>query len=88
MPTRWMWLVEAMALTHFIAGAHKCLINEFPYTRAGPFERFLRWLRKNAPALVAWKVDLQRAIEKADPRELKRDAEEAARHNMSPPKLL
>jgi hypothetical protein len=42
-PTRWVRLVEAMALTHFIAGAHKCLINEFPYTRADPFEMFLRW---------------------------------------------
>lgn len=42
-PTRWMRLVEAIAITHFIAGAHKCLVNEFPYTRVGPFERFLRW---------------------------------------------
>ena len=41
-PTRWVRLVEVMAITHFIVGVHKCLINEFPNTRAGPFERFLR----------------------------------------------
>lgn len=41
-PTKWIRLVEAMAITHFIAGAHKCLINEFPNTKAGPFEQFLR----------------------------------------------
>lgn len=36
-PTRWVRLVEVMAISHFIVGAHKCLINEFPNTRAGPF---------------------------------------------------
>lgn len=30
--TKWVRLVEAMAMTHFIVGAHKCLINEFPHT--------------------------------------------------------
>jgi hypothetical protein len=29
-PTRWVRLVEAISITHFITGAHKCLINEFP----------------------------------------------------------
>ena len=87
-PTRWVRLVEAMAITHFIAGAHKCLINEFPYTRAGPFERFLRWQRLNAPELVARDEDLQKAIEKMETRELKRAAEENAQHNRPPPKLL
>jgi hypothetical protein len=38
-PTRWVRLVEAMAITHFITGAHKCLINEYSNTRVGPFER-------------------------------------------------
>ena len=42
-----------MAIAHFIAGAHRCLINEFPNTRAGPFEQFLPWQRLNAPELVA-----------------------------------
>lgn len=60
-PTRWVRMVEAMAITHFIAGAHRCLINEFPHTRAGPFEWFLRWQRLNALALVAHDEDLQRA---------------------------
>jgi hypothetical protein len=27
MPTRWIRMVEVMVVTHFIAGAHKCLIN-------------------------------------------------------------
>ena len=87
-PTRWVRLVEVMTLTHFIAGAHKCLINKFPYTMAGPFERFLRWQRLNDPELVARDEDLQKAIAKAGNRELKRDAEETTRHNLPPPKLL
>lgn len=53
-PTRWNRMVEAMDITCFIAGAHKCMINEFPYTNAGPFERILRWQRINAPYLVGW----------------------------------
>jgi hypothetical protein len=81
-------LVEAMALTHFIAGAHKCLINEFPYTRADPFERFLRWQKFNTLGLVAREEDLHKAIGKAETKELKRDANEAAQHNLPPPKLL
>ena len=52
-PTQWVQMVEAMAIAHFIAGAHRCLINEFPNTRAGPFEQFLPWQRLNAPELVA-----------------------------------
>lgn len=87
-PTRWIRLVEAMALTHFIAGAHKCLINEFPYTRAGPFERFLRWQRTHAPELVAQDEDLFKAVEKMETRELKRAAEDAVQHNRPAPKLL
>ena len=41
-PSRWVRVVEAMAVTHFIEGVHTSLINEFPFTRAGPFERFLK----------------------------------------------
>lgn len=87
-PTRWVRLVEAMAITHFIAGAHKCLINEFPYTRAGPFERFMRWQRTHAPGLAAMDDDLQKAIGKVETKELKRDAQEATQHQRPPPKLL
>lgn len=42
-----------------------CLINEFPNTRVGPFERIMRWQRLNAPELVAKDEDLQKAIEKS-----------------------
>ena len=83
-PTRWVRLVEAMAMTHFIAGAHKCLINEFPHTRAGPFERFLRWQRLNAPELVEKDDDLRRAIEKMEIRDNKRAAE-ASSYYQGPP---
>ena len=38
--TRWVRSVEAIVITQFITGAHKCLINEFPNTRVGPFEGF------------------------------------------------
>lgn len=73
-PTRWIRMVEAMAITHFIVGAHKCLINEFDKTRAGPFERFLRWQQLNAPGLVAQDEDLQWAIPKMENKDFKRSA--------------
>lgn len=86
-PTIWIRLVEAMAITHFIAATHKCLINEFPYTRAGSFESFLRWQRANALALVVLDEDLQHSIKKMETRELKRAAEEATQHQRPPPKI-
>lgn len=83
-----MRLVEAMAITHFIVGGHKCLINEFMYTRAGPFERFLRWSRTNVSKLVAGHDDLQKAIEKMETKELMRGAEEVVHRHAPRPKLL
>jgi hypothetical protein len=74
-PTRWVRMVEAMAITHFIAGAHRCLINEFPHTRARPFDKFLRWQHLNAPTVVAQDEDLQRAMDKLKIRDRKRTAE-------------
>ena len=72
-PSRWNRLVEAMAITHFIEGVHSSLINEFPFTRCGPFERFLKWQRRNNPQAVADDEDLQRAI-------LRLEAKEARQH--------
>ena len=83
-PTRWVRLVETMAITHFIEGAHRCLINEFPNTRAGPFDRFLRWQRLNAPELVARDEDLRRAVEKMEIRDKKRGAELTSRAPPNP----
>ena len=72
-PSRWIRLVEAMALTHFIEGVHTSLINEFSFTRAGPFERFLKWQRKNNPQAVAEDEDFHRAI-------LRLESKEAQQH--------
>lgn len=85
-PTRWMSIVKVMAIIHFIAVAHKCLINEIPNTKARPLERFLRWQRINAPKLVVRDEDLQKTIEKMETRELKRAAKDDA-HRQAPPKL-
>ena len=74
-PTRWVRVLEAMAITHFIAGAYMCLINEFPHTRARPFKRFLQWQRLNAPELVEGDDDLRSAIKKMEIRDNKRVAE-------------
>ena len=65
-----------MAITHFIEGVHPSLINEFPFTRAGPFERFFKWQRKNNPHAVAQDEDLQRAL-------LRLEAREARQHTGS-----
>lgn len=67
--------MEAMAITHFIAGAHMCLINEFPHMRAGPFECFLKWQRHNAPDFVEKDEDLRKAVEKMEIRDNKRAIE-------------
>jgi hypothetical protein len=64
-------MVESMATMHFIVGAHRCLVNELPHTKAGSFERFLRWHPLNAPALVADDEDLQRAIDKMESIDIK-----------------
>lgn len=58
-PARWVRLVETMAITHFIESAHTSLINEFLFSRFGPFERFLKWQRQNNPHAVAQDEDLQ-----------------------------
>ncbi len=70
-PARWLRLLEAMALTHFIEGVHPSLINEFPFTRTGPFERFLKWQRVNNPHVVAQDEDMQRALLRLDAREIR-----------------
>lgn len=61
-PARWIRLVETMAITHFIEGVHPSLINEFPYSRCGPFERFLKWQRKHNPQAMVRDEDLRRAM--------------------------
>lgn len=68
-PSRWLRLVEAMAITHFIEGVHSSLINEFPFTRVGPFERYLKWQRANNPQAIAQDEDLQRALIRLDAKE-------------------
>ena len=76
-PTRQVRVVEVMAITHFIAKAHKCIIFEFPNTRKRPLEFFLRWQRTNALKLVAGDEGFQKTIENMKTHELKRVAEEA-----------
>ena len=71
-PSQWVRLVETMAITNFIEGVHTSLINEFPFTRVGPFERILKWQRKNNPQAMAQDEDLQRAIVKMDARKSQR----------------
>ena len=70
-PSRWIRVVEAMVLTHFIEGVHVSLINEFPFIRAGSFERFLKWQKKNNPQAVERDEDLQRAIMRLEAKESK-----------------
>jgi hypothetical protein len=56
--------VETIEMIHFVMGANSSLINEFPFTQVGPFERFMKWQRKNNPHMVAQDEDLQRVIVK------------------------
>lgn len=54
------------AMTHFIEGVHTSLDNEFLFTWAGPFERFLKWQRIKYPHAVAQGEDWQSAIARLD----------------------
>lgn len=68
-PSRWVQLVEAMAICHFIEEVHTSLINKFPLTRVRPFERFMKWHRIIHPQVVAQYEDLQRTIVKLEAKE-------------------
>ena len=61
-----------MAITHFIEGVHTPLIKEFSFTGAGPFERFLKWQRKNNPQAIVQDEDLQWAIIRMEAKEPKK----------------
>lgn len=41
-PSRWVKLVEAMAITHFIEGVYTNLINKLSFTCVGHFERLFK----------------------------------------------
>ena len=56
-------------MTHFIEGVHTSLINEFPFTRAGPFKRFLKRQRRNNPQAIAQDQDLQCAMMRLETKE-------------------
>ena len=71
-----------MAITHFIEGVHTSLINEFPYTRAGLFDRFLRWQRQHNPQGVAQDEDLQRAIIRMEGKDLKKRGKQRSRDDV------
>lgn len=63
-PTIWVWMVEAMAITHFIVRLTSVwlmssLIQE-------PFWKILKWQQLNALELVATNEDLRWAIEKME----------------------
>ena len=88
-PTWWVQMVEVMSITHFIFGAHKCLINEFPNMRARHLETFVRWQWNNAPKLVARDENLQqKTTKKMETQDLKRGAKEATYRQGPSLKLL
>lgn len=64
-----------MDITHFIVGAHMCLINEFPHMKAKPFECFLKWQCHNVPDFVEKNKNLHKAMEKMEFRDNKRAIE-------------
>lgn len=70
-PSRWVRVVEAMAIIHFIEGIHISLINEFPFTWARPFKCLLKWQRKNNPQAIAQDEHLQWVIIKMETKESK-----------------
>ena len=75
----WVRIVEAMAITHFIAGAHKCLINEFPRRWSGSIWAFpematspcirILWRKDDdlRNAVIKWRFGITIEASKAPP---------------------
>ena len=71
-----------MTITHFIEGGHTTIINEYPYTRIGPFDQLLRWQRKHNPEGVAQDKDLQRAFIQMEGKDVKKRRKQRSRDDV------
>jgi len=56
--TCWIWMIEAMCITHFITGAHNTMIYDMGNTRAKPGDRFVKRQRQLYPSTMVTDVDL------------------------------
>jgi hypothetical protein len=62
--TRWVRMIEVMAMTHFLYGAHAGFINELNGTKKVEIDNWLRAQRTNSALLVD--QDIRRAVERME----------------------
>lgn len=77
--TRWNWMIEVMASTHFLYGAHGCFINEFRGTKRIPYDKWLTAQRRHN-----WKLmdddDTCKAVERIEAEEYHRSIMKKDQH--------
>jgi hypothetical protein len=62
--TRWVRMIEVMAMTHFLYGAHAGFINELNGTKKVEIDNWLRAQRTNSALLMD--NDVRRAVERME----------------------
>ena len=62
--TKWMRMIEVMAMTHSLYGAHAGFINELNGTKKIEIDNWLRAQRTNSALLVD--QDIRRAVERME----------------------
>jgi hypothetical protein len=67
--TRWVRLIEVMAMTHFLYGAHAGFINELNMTKKVEIDNWLRAQRTNSALLMG--NDITRAVERMEALQLR-----------------
>jgi hypothetical protein len=63
--TRWVRMIEVMAITHFLYGAHAGFINELNGTKKVEIDNWLKAQRTNNSALLA-DNDVRRAVDRME----------------------
>lgn len=65
-------MIEVMASTHFLHGAHGCFINEFNGTRKIAIDKWLSAQRKNDTKLLL-DDDVRKAVDRLEAEEYRRE---------------
>jgi hypothetical protein len=70
--TRWVRMIEVMAMTHFLYGAHAGFINELNGTKKVEIDNWLRAQRLNNSALLA-DNEVRRVVERMEALRIRQD---------------
>jgi hypothetical protein len=77
--TRWVRLIEVMAMCHFLYRAHAGFVNELNGTKKVEIDNWLRSQRTNSSTLLA-DQDVRRAVERMEALRICQDTRHADKH--------